>query len=215
MSETDPQPAAPASKRRWFQPSLWTMLAGVAILALLLGLAWFCGIAGFGDPVKNLADVVRYPPDPEALGNALYWVHQSGRDEDAFAAIQPLLSDQDSRVRMEATSALASLAVEACKKTPFLLKRLSDTAPSARSKAAEGLGEVGASDPRVVPALRNALHDSDPWVRQMAMRAVKKIGPGASAAVPDLVAQLATAEDWGMRRRWVASDRRRRLPSQP
>ena len=63
-------------------------------------------LSGFGDPVKHLADVVRYPPDPEALGDALYWVHQSGRDEDAFAAIQPLLSDQDSRVRMEATSAL-------------------------------------------------------------------------------------------------------------
>jgi len=45
------------------------------------------------------------------MGDALDWVRQAGRDEDAFAAIQPLLSAPDSRVRTEATSAIASLAV--------------------------------------------------------------------------------------------------------
>ena len=196
MSVAESKPAAPKPKHRWFQFSLRTMFAGVAVLALLLGLPWFCGIIGFSDPVKHLAVVVRHPPDPEAMGDAIDKVHQSRRDEEAFNTLQPLLSDPDPMVRSEATIAIVSLDVESCRKIPLLIERLSDTAPPVRSKAAEGLGEVGASDPRVVPALRNALHDSDPWVRQTVMRAIQKIGPGASAAVPDLVAQLATAEDW-------------------
>lgn len=108
----------------------------------------------------------------------------------AIDALVANLHNQNEQVRIDATSALASMGLEAQRAIPALTTALKDTNSIVRSSAATALGSMGTKAKVAVPALTVALQDDDKSVSSVVAMAIGSMGIEARTAIPTLTLAL-------------------------
>ena len=108
----------------------------------------------------------------------------------ATAALVTLLSDDDSRVRFMAASALGELAQAAPEVLQVLVDCLSDDDSRVRASAASALGQLGKPFPEVLQALIDHLSDDDNAVRSSAAYALSQLGKSTPKVLQALIERL-------------------------
>lgn len=108
----------------------------------------------------------------------------------AVDALVANLRDPNEQVRIDATSALASIGLEAQRAIPALTTALKDPNSIVRSSAATALGSMGTQAKVAIPALTVALQDDDKSVRSVVAMAIGTMGIEARAVIPTLTLAL-------------------------
>ncbi|MCX7116756.1 MAG: HEAT repeat domain-containing protein [Legionellales bacterium] len=108
----------------------------------------------------------------------------------AAQVVAPLiaaLKDEESSVRMDATSAIGAFCQESPEVMTALYDALRDKDAHVRSEAAKALGKFCQGNPGVLTALCDALRDKDEDVRSEAAKTLRKFCQGNSEVVSALV----------------------------
>jgi len=105
-------------------------------------------------------------------------------------SLLPLLSDEDSLVRIYVALALGELGNSTDRVLDSLLPLLSDENSSVRCPVAEALGELGNSSDRVIDSLLPLLSDQDSSVRFDIAYALGKLGNSSDRVIDSLISKL-------------------------
>lgn len=108
----------------------------------------------------------------------------------AVDALVAKLGAENEQVRIDATSALASMGLEAQRAIPALITALKDQNSIVRSSAATALGSMGTQAKVAIPALTVALQDDDKSVSSVVAMALGSMGIEARTAIPTLTLAL-------------------------
>src|SRR5262249_24008942 len=117
--------------------------------------------------------------------------------KDAVPALDKVLGDADSLVRVSAAQALGQILKDEAKGiAPVLVRGVSDTPKAVRVRAAAAIGILGITEPEAIDALATALEDrgADGDVRLQVVFTLGKLGPPAKKTGGQLLAALHDGE---------------------
>jgi HEAT repeat protein len=129
-------------------------------------------------------------------------------NESVLSILLKALHDPDHNIRLEATSLLSDLgleAVQACRTTAAysrerdklmagLRSSLTDKHPRVREAAARALRDIGEDSSYLLRELTDSLGDQDSQVQTAAIEALISVGPTANVALPRLVELLTNVD---------------------